>query len=87
MVGLMGPYTYLVIGYDPERHNFTHDECGNILSYIHTRFFGFMVSIKKKTQNTTRDLFQFVPSKTGPNLGLTPNSTRNTTSPKKRSTT
>ena len=54
-------YTYLVIGYDPERHNFTHDECGNILSYIHTRFFRFMVSIKKKTQNTTRDLFQFVP--------------------------
>lgn len=54
-------YTYLIIGYDPERHNFTHDECGNILSYIHTRFFRFMVSIKKKTQNTTRDLFQFVP--------------------------
>jgi hypothetical protein len=34
MVGLMGPYTYLVIGYDPERHNFTHDECGNIYSVL-----------------------------------------------------
>lgn len=54
-------YTYLVIGYDAEKHNFSKDQCMNILSYIHTRFFRFMVSIKKKTQNTTRDLFQFAP--------------------------
>ena len=54
-------YTYLVIGYDKEKHNFSEQECLNILSYIKTKFFRYMVSIKKKTQNTTRDLFQFVP--------------------------
>lgn len=54
-------YSYLVIGYDKERHNFTANECDNILTYIRTKFFRFMVSIKKKTQNTTRDLFQFAP--------------------------
>ena len=54
-------YSYLVIGYDAERHNFSKDECLNVLSYIKTQFFRYMVSIKKKTQNTTRELFQFVP--------------------------
>lgn len=54
-------YTYLVIGYDKEKHNFTTQECKNIISYIKTKFFRYMVSVKKKTQNTTRDLFQFVP--------------------------
>ena len=54
-------YTYLVIGYDKVSHNFSKQECLNILSYIKTKFFRYMVSIKKKTQNTTRDLFQFVP--------------------------
>jgi hypothetical protein len=54
-------YTYLVIGYDPERHHFSKEECFNVLSYIKTKFFRFMVSIKKKTQNTTRELFQFAP--------------------------
>ena len=54
-------YTYLVIGYDKDLHNFTEDECKNIISYIKTKFFRYMVSVKKKTQNTTRDLFQFVP--------------------------
>lgn len=54
-------YTYLVIGYDPVQHHLTKEESMNVLSYIRTKFFRFMVSIKKKTQNTTRDLFQFVP--------------------------
>ena len=54
-------YTYLVIGYDKELHNFSESECKNIISYIKTKFFRYMVSVKKKTQNTTRDLFQFVP--------------------------
>lgn len=54
-------YTYLVIGYDKDRHNFTKKECENIISYIKTCFFRFMVSVKKKTQNTTRELLQFVP--------------------------
>ena len=54
-------YTYLVVGYSEKRHNFSASECENILSYMKSKFFRYMVSVKKKTQNTTRDLFQFVP--------------------------
>ena len=53
--------TYLVIGYDPKKHNFTKQECENIISYIKTRFFRYLVSIKKKTQNGSRGVYQFVP--------------------------
>ena len=53
--------TYLVIGYDPEKHNFTKEHCLNIITYIKTRFFRYLVSIKKKTQDNPRDVFQFVP--------------------------
>ena len=52
--------TYLCIGYNPNG-SFSKEECFNIISYIKTCFFRFMVSIKKKTQNTTRDSYQFVP--------------------------
>ena len=54
-------YTYLVIGYNPDTHKFTKEECMNIITYIKTRFFRYMVSIKKKTQDNPRDVFQFVP--------------------------
>lgn len=53
--------TYLVIGYDPDKHNFTKKECENIVTYIKTRFFRYLVSIKKKTQNGPRGVYQFVP--------------------------
>lgn len=53
--------TFLVIGYDPQKHNFTEDECKNIITYIQTRFFRYLVSIKKKTQNGPRGVYQFVP--------------------------
>lgn len=53
--------TYLVIGYDPERHNFTKEECENIITYIKTKFFRYLVSVKKKTQNGPRGVYQFVP--------------------------
>ena len=53
--------TYLVIGYDPEKHSFTKQECENIITYIKTRFFRYLVSIKKKTQNGPRGVYQFVP--------------------------
>lgn len=53
--------TYLVVGYDPQKHNFTKQECENIISYIKTRFFRYLVSIKKKTQNGPRGVYQFVP--------------------------
>lgn len=53
--------TFLVIGYDAIKHNFTKKECKNIITYIKTRFFRYLVSIKKKTQNGPRGVYQFVP--------------------------
>ena len=53
--------TYLVIGYDADKHNLTKRECENIITYIKTRFFRYLVSIKKKTQNGPRGVYQFVP--------------------------
>lgn len=53
--------TYLVIGYNPEKHNFSKEQCENIISYIKTKFFRYLVSIKKKTQNGPRGVYQFVP--------------------------
>lgn len=53
--------TFLVIGYDPLKHNFTEQECYNIIKYIQTKFFRYLVSIKKKTQNGPRGVYQFVP--------------------------
>ena len=53
--------TYLVIGYNPNEHHFTQQECKNIIGYIKTRFFRYLVSIKKKTQNGPRGVYQFVP--------------------------
>lgn len=53
--------TYLVIGYNPAKHQFTKEKCFNIISYIKTRFFRYLVSIKKKTQNGARGVYQFVP--------------------------
>ena len=54
-------YTYLVIGYDPIHHKLSKKECQNIIKYIRTCFFRYLVSIKKKTQDNARDVFQFVP--------------------------
>lgn len=53
--------TYLIIGYDPAKHNFSKEQCENIISYIKTKFFRYLVSIKKKTQNGPRGVYQFVP--------------------------
>ena len=53
--------TYIVIGYDANQHCFTKEECFNIISYIKTRFFRFLVSIKKSTQHGYSQVYQFVP--------------------------
>ena len=53
--------TFLVIGYDATKHNLSELECQNIIKYIQTRFFRYLVSIKKKTQNGPRGVYQFVP--------------------------
>lgn len=54
-------FTYICIGYHPELHNFSMDVCENIIKYMKTRFFRYMVSIKKKTQDCSRGVFQFAP--------------------------
>lgn len=59
--GSVCSFTYLCVGYDPVKHNFSKQECLNIISYMRTRFFRYLVSIKKKTQDNPRDVFQFVP--------------------------
>lgn len=50
--------TYLVIGYN---RTFTKKECENVISYIKTQFFRYMVSIKKNTQHAPNSVYQFVP--------------------------
>lgn len=48
--------TYMFIG------PFASDEeCTNVVSYINTRFFRFLVMLKKVTQDTTKAVYQFVP--------------------------
>ncbi len=48
--------TYLVIGPFEEKNI-----CTSVLSYIKTRFFRFMVMLKKNTQDATKKVYSFVP--------------------------
>lgn len=48
--------TYLIIGAGK-----TEKECENIISYIQTKFFRFLVLLKKNTQHATQTVYQFVP--------------------------
>ena len=48
--------TYLVIG--PFKNKKIVD---NVISYISTRFFHFLVTLKKNTQHTTKSVYEFVP--------------------------
>lgn len=50
--------TYICIG---AAKNFSKEECDNILSYIKTRFFRYLVSIKKKTHHAEMQVYEFVP--------------------------
>ena len=53
--------TYMVIAFDQAKHKYTKEECENIISYLNTKFFRYLVSIKKKTQDVVCGVFQFVP--------------------------
>ena len=48
--------TYLVIGPFNDKN-----ECDNVISYIKTRFFRFMVLLRKNSQDAMRGVYQFVP--------------------------
>ena len=48
--------TYLLVGpFDSE------NECVNVMTYIKTKFFRFMVLLKKNTQNAAKGVYSFVP--------------------------
>lgn len=49
--------TYLAIGPFQDEN-----ECRNVISYISTRFFRFLVLQKKPSQNATRKVYEFVPT-------------------------
>jgi len=51
--------TYIVIR--SERGFKSREESYNVISYIKSRFFRYLVFIKKKTQDAARDVYQFVP--------------------------
>ncbi len=54
--------TYLYIGnYRTGDVDLSENECKNIISYIKTKFFRYMVSIKKNTQDAPTAVYQFVP--------------------------
>lgn len=48
--------TYLVFGPFNSK-----EECENVISYIQTKFFHFMLTLKKHTQHATRKAYEFVP--------------------------
>lgn len=48
--------TYLVIGLSDNEK-----QAKNIISYIETRFFHFLVTLKKNTQHATKTVFEYVP--------------------------
>lgn len=50
--------TYLVIGYS---QNLNKTACDNVIRYIKTKFFRFMVYVKKRTQHAVSAVYQFVP--------------------------
>ena len=53
--------TYICIGYDANKHNFSKRVCENIITYVKTKFFRYLVSVKKKTQHTSAAVYQLVP--------------------------
>ena len=59
--GSLCSQTYLVIGWNQNLKKLTKTECKNIISYMNTRFFRYLVFIKKKTQDNPTSVFQYVP--------------------------
>lgn len=53
--------TYLVVGYQQDQQKLSKAECENIVSYIETKFFRYLVSLKKYTQQASRGVYQLVP--------------------------
>ncbi len=54
--GSISTETYIMIG--PFK---TQEECFNVISYINTRFFRFLVLLHKPSQDASRSVYEFVP--------------------------
>jgi hypothetical protein len=54
--GACNSETYLNIG--PFK---SKKDCQNVISYIKTKFFHFLITLKKNTQHTTKNIYEFVP--------------------------
>ena len=51
--------TYIVIGPFNSKK-----ECDSVISYIGTKFFHFLLSLKKITQDTTQSVYEYIPAQT-----------------------
>jgi site-specific DNA-methyltransferase (adenine-specific) len=51
-------YSFIYIGYDKE---YSDEELNNILLYIKTKFFRFLISLKKSAIDCSRKVYKFVP--------------------------
>lgn len=54
-------FSYIVIGCSPAMHNYSKQQCLNIISYLKTKFCRYMITIRKKTQDNPASVFKFVP--------------------------
>lgn len=59
--GSLCSQTYLVIGWNQKEHQLSESECRNIITYMNTMFFRYLVFIKKKTQDNPTGVFKYVP--------------------------
>ncbi|MFK5288708.1 restriction endonuclease, partial [Glaesserella parasuis] len=56
-MGTVCTETYLLIGtFDSQK------TCENVMSYINTKFFHFMLTIKKNTQDATKKVYELIPT-------------------------
>lgn len=51
-------YTYIYVGYDKD---YTDEQLENILSYMKTKFFRYLVSFKKSSVDCSRKVYELVP--------------------------
>ena len=59
--GSLCSQTYLVIGWNQQEKQYSEAECRNMITYMNTLFFRYLVFIKKKTQDNPTGVFKYVP--------------------------
>lgn len=59
--GSLCSQTYLVIAWNQQEKQYSEAECKNMITYMNTLFFRYLVFIKKKTQDNPTGVFKYVP--------------------------